>query len=74
MASNGPERPRIVDLGPGASKTDVDAFIREWRARIAATKPSEDDYPCGGVLRVALAWFAAGVLVTVAAVAVMLIT
>lgn len=64
MASNGPE----------PSRTDIYPYIRDWRARIAATKPPRDrigteelDVPCGGVIGVALVWFAAGIIVAAAA-------
>ena len=59
MAPNRPEPPR----------TDIYPYIRDWRTRIAALKPTEDDYPCGGVIGVALAWFVAGILVMAAAAA-----
>ena len=63
MALDESERPR----------TDIYPYIRDWRARIAALKVPEDEYPCGGVLGVALAWFAAGVLVMAAAAVVLIL-
>ena len=77
MAQNGAEPLEIVDLGSGASPRDVERFRQGWQAATRASRENpvkiggrafipQDQYPCGAVLGVALAWFAAGLLIGLA--------
>ena len=74
-ASGGPEPHRIVNLGSDASLSDVDYWIGGFQAAMRGRQDDpvkiggrafiapDDEYLCGGLIGVALIWFAAGVLV-----------
>lgn len=62
----------MIDLGSNPSPRDVESFRRGWQA--AMRNEPEPEYPCGGLLGVALIWFVAGILVAGALLALTVFT